>query len=404
MKHSLLATATILFATVYGQAQHLAPREGGYNQDVHTEHAKYKKGNTGSRVNIVSDWYNYGDAIYDAGGDVSYFRNFLFPDSTVLVDFSDGVGPVWKHSLGEVLDPSSPLFVSNGQTATEPHIPYTLDSIAIPYRYWRFQDANPDTLVVQVYKEPAINLQLNPGWTSGASYSNVPYDYQERIGDSETLTFKYLLTNDDTTADGTQKVLEFATNLSIPAGQKVAVTATYFPGNAYNVNDTIDTYATFSIDHRINAFVFYDYRDNDILSEPGVYNNELCAPTDVRYNINTNGWNGEYIPGTAWVSGLYYGDVYFKITFDSEYPLGVDDLGAESRTNIYPNPTNGLLHFNSSANITAVVVKDMSGKVVMTENGSNITQLNATALSKGMYMISLQNENGKTVSKRFARQ
>jgi hypothetical protein len=321
----------------------------------------------------------------------------------VQVEFSDGMGYVWKHSIGEVLDPSSILFDVNGQVAVENTIPYTVDSVAIPYRYWRYQTAVADTLVVQVYTQPNIQLVANPGWTSGASYANVEYDYLQRIGKNETLTIKYPLTSADTSTL-TQGVLQFPVNLNIPAGNKVAVTATYIPGNTYNVNDTIDTYASFAITNHINAFVLYDFRDNDLGYEPLYYNNELTATTDVRYNINTNGWNGEYIPGTAWLSGIYYGDIYFKLTFDTDF-VGITENNKEAGIRVYPNPSrDGILYMSSTVPVVQAFITDMSGKRVLSETGNNLTRIDAGALSKGAYILHLQNEKGQVIRQPWVKQ
>jgi len=395
-------TGVLLFALfpLCSQAQVVMPEKKVAKPDTPVLHGKFKTPST--RVNIVSDWYNYGQMIYNLGGDVSYFRNFMFPDSTVQVEFTDGMGNVWKHSIGEVLDPSSTYFDATGQVSVENTVPYTLDSVAIPYRYWRYQNAVADPLVVQVYMAPNIQIVPNPGWTSGASYANVEYDYLTRIGKNETLTIKYPLTIADT-ATGTQGVLQFPVNLGIAAGDKVAVTATYIPGNTYNVNDTIDTYTSFPVTNKINAFVLYDFRDNDLGYESLYYNNELTATTNIRYNFDTNGWDGEYIPGTAWLSGIYYADMYFKLTFDTD-AVGVAETAAETGVQVYPNPGHDVLNINSVNPVVEVNVTDMGGKKVISEIGNNITRLNAAALSNGIYVVHLQNDKGQVLRQRWVKQ
>src|SRR5687767_15002893 len=109
MKNRLPGIFALTLLSLYGQAQSTAPNEGGNLPDVPSVYSKFHQTAT-QRTNIVSEWYNYGQMIDAAGGDVDYFRNFLFPDSTVLVEFSDGMGPVWKHSIGEAMDPSSYAF------------------------------------------------------------------------------------------------------------------------------------------------------------------------------------------------------------------------------------------------------------------------------------------------------
>jgi hypothetical protein len=317
----------------------------------------------------VSYWFNYGEDIWEIadaeGGDVSYFRNFLFPDSTVLVEFSDGLGSPWKHSLGQVFDPVSPLFSVLSPEVNQ-FTPYTLDSIGFFYRYYRFQDSAPDTLIIQVYENDKIGFQPDPGWTSGASYATVEYDYETRIGNNPSHQYTYLLTNDDTIS-ATQGYLTFPVNISVAAGEKVAATITYIPGNPFNTGDTLDVYVEPAPTVQRNAFVVYEYRDNDFNLEAGYYNNQLNASTDVRYNINANGWNGSYIPGTAWNAGFYHLDMGFLITFN---PSGISE-NLNRSVNIFPNPADESITLNISENENekvSVSIVDVAGREVYSIN------------------------------------
>jgi hypothetical protein len=84
----------------------------------------------------TGDWYNYGEVLkYDIGFNTGYYRTHIFPDSTVNVDYSSGLGSVWMHSLGQVMDPYSDVFDNSIAGAVDPSIGYTVDSINFPYRY-----------------------------------------------------------------------------------------------------------------------------------------------------------------------------------------------------------------------------------------------------------------------------
>ena len=363
------------------------------NEDVPSAEIRkhFHKGNSGERVNIISDWYNYGGTMYDMGGNVSYFRNFLFPDSTVLVEFTTGYGPVWKHSIGQAFDPTSLNYTIGGQTHCPSTVPYTLDSIAIPYRYWRSQQAAADTLIIQIYDHSDMTLVANPGWTSGASYASVDYDYTKRKGTNFLQEYKYILTNADTIST-TQGIIYYQVNHSLAANEKVAATVTYIPGNPYNVNDTIDRYSATPVTNKINAFVFYNYRDNDLNYEPNYYNNELAAVTDVRYNTSTNGWNGNYIPGTAWSGGIYHGDIYFKITFDQD-AAAIDENAKENNIMVYPNPAQNVVNFTTDQKITSVNIMDITGKVVETLSNIQVNTIDIAHLQNGFYFLQFTNEN-----------
>lgn len=345
----------------------------------------------------MTHWFNYGEDIWriadDAGGDVSYFRTFLFPDSTVKVNFTSGLGAPWKHSQGQVLDPISPLFSVFSPEVTQFNA-YHLDSVGFFYRYFRFQDGAPDTLIVQIFEHNNITFQPNPGWSSGASYSTVNYDYNARIGANPNYQYTYLLTNSDTIS-ATQGFLKFLVDRPVGAGKKIAATLTYIPGNPYNIGDTIDVYVTPPPVNQRNAFISYEYRDNDKNVEPGYFNNALTASTEIRYNTSTNGWNGRYIPGTAWNAGFYHLDMAFLITFN---PSSV----AESEKHnivLYPNPAeeNITLDFSSNANETIrISVFDISGREVFsthenyTKHSVQRINLETNKLHQGVYFCKVE--------------
>ena len=350
----------------------------------------------------VSYWFNYGEDIWEIadaeGGDVSYFRNFLFPDSTVLVEFSDGLGSPWKHSLGQVFDPVGPLFSVLSPEVNQ-FTPYTLDSIGFFYRYYRFQDSAPDTLIIQVYEDDKIGFQPDPGWTSGASYASVDYDYETRTGTNFSQEYIYLLTNSDTIS-ATQGFLKFPVNIPVNANEKIAATITYIPGNPFNTGDTIDVYVEPAPTVQRNAFIVYEYRDNDFNLEAGYYNNQLNATTDVRYNINTNGWNGSYIPGTAWNAGFYHLDMGFLITFD---PSGISE-NLNRSVNLFPNPADENITLSISemgSEQLSVSIVDVAGREVYSVDEINVTSENKNIvidtdeLTQGVYFCRV---SGQTFS------
>ena len=142
-------------------------------QDVFQKRALAELGN--AKVKQGEAWFNYFNELNQLGVDISYFRNNLFPDSTVQIEFSSGLGFVWKHTVGQVLDPTSQFFLVDApqlNTAAK----YTLDTVAIPYRYRRFQQGYPDTLIVQIFADNVINKNPDPGWSSNQSYANVAYN------------------------------------------------------------------------------------------------------------------------------------------------------------------------------------------------------------------------------------
>ncbi|HYG51044.1 MAG TPA: T9SS type A sorting domain-containing protein [Flavobacteriales bacterium] len=398
-KNYLLLAGFCMLIGAGANAQQMLNVPAMHNAAEHINHKPHLPQNRA----VISDWYNSGNTMYNLGGTVAYYRNFLFPDSTVQVEFSTGMGYVWKHSLGHILDPTSTMFDAGGQTSVGTSNPYTVDSIAIPYRYWRPQTTNPDTLVIQIYSNPDITFVPNPGWSSGASYATVDYDTATRMGASPSQTITYLLTSADEIS-ATQGLLQFPLGIAVPPGEKIGVTVTYFPGNPYSVGDTIDTYTSFAVTNQINAFVFYDYSDQDMVPEPTYYNNELNATTDVRYNISTNGWNGNYIPGTAWLGGFYHGDIYFKLTWDPAITTGITQQPAFTGLKVYPNPAANMINLRNATPLVKVNVLDVTGKTVLSMDGSNITTLDLSALTSGHYVLRLTAQDGSVANAQIVKE
>ncbi len=342
---------------------------------------------------FVSEWYNYGETLNGMGGNISYFRNYLFPDTTVVATFSGSLSPVWKHSYGQMCDPSSPNFASN--TLIDENATYTLDSLLIWYRYYRFQTLNPDTLVIQVFEHNEINFSADP-WADDRSYANVNYDTADRRGANPSYEYTVLLGNNDT-ATALQKGIVMPVGITIPAGNKAAATITYYPGNPHQPGDTIDPITTALVLNKINAFTMYDYKDLDKIQNQYFYNNGMIATSEVRYNTSTNGWNGQYLAGNAFSTGYYHLDMAFKLTSNS---VGVfENCETDFGINLFPSVSsvaeNTLLQIQSETGGKATVsIVDLTGKKLVelikaVEPGTNKTLLPADLISGGMYFVNV---------------
>ena len=374
-------------------------------QDAAHEHVPAQK--ISLEKSSFSGWYNYGSEIYSLGGAVSYYRAPLFPDSTVLVEYSSGMGTVWHHSAGQVLDPVSEFHGFGNNIELNQDNYYTLDSVGFWYRYFRHQQGAPDTLIIQVYDNSKIYFSEDP-WGNGKSYANVDYDYTVRKGADATTEIVYILDNDDeATVDAA--FLQFPIGLSVAAGEKVAATITYIPGNSFNVNDTIDQYMVIPPTNLINAFYYFYYVDEDFVSDFGFYNNHILASTSIRYNSSTNGWNGSYIPGTSWNGGIYHANMYFHITSDN---VGIEDESNDLRDAVlYPNPANERtmikLNLQEQTDIR-IELFDISGKTLIDLGtkrfyvGKSQISLNTENLAAGLYyckITSAQHQSSLVLNK-----
>lgn len=85
---------------------------------------------------------------------------------------------------------------------------------------------------------------------------------------------------------------------------------------------------------------------------------------------------------------------FYRIPFEGD--MSTDDFHI-AELSLYPNPTAGIVHIKSDANIQKAVVYNLNGQVVQSEYLNNTqNSFDISKLSKGMYVIQLQFENGSS--------
>ena len=76
----------------------------------------------------------------------------------------------------------------------------------------------------------------------------------------------------------------------------------------------------------------------------------------------------------------------------------IDNTGISENINniqIYPNPASNFINISTNATeISDLIIKDMSGKVVYTDNFNSKISINTESYSKGIYLIDVKNKNG----------
>jgi hypothetical protein len=63
-----------------------------------------------------------------------------------------------------------------------------------------------------------------------------------------------------------------------------------------------------------------------------------------------------------------------------------------NKTSVYPSPSKGIVHINSkSENISSVIIKDLSGRIVYTPpiNPNNINTIDCSSLGNGFYLLEI---------------
>lgn len=101
-------------------------------------------------------------------------------------------------------------------------------------------------------------------------------------------------------------------------------------------------------------------------------------------------------------------DVYFLVQDLGlvKYTLDLTTLGngefsnSASDVTVYPNPTTGILNFSSKSEVQNVSVFDLSGRKISEFNSS---QINISALPKGIYLVKISTKDGKTITKKVVK-
>lgn len=86
-------------------------------------------------------------------------------------------------------------------------------------------------------------------------------------------------------------------------------------------------------------------------------------------------------------------------------PKVKQNIFAENKLVIYPNPVNNILNV-TTANIKTLEITDIMGKVVLQKNIGNKSQtsLSVNELQRGMYIIKTINTQGKILISKFIKE
>lgn len=187
---------------------------------------------------------------------------------------------------------------------------------------------------------------------------------------------------------------------------------TIAPGAYYNVtggltNKNVTSSQADDVD--VNDAIWSDYLMNDTISTIGYDWKTLNFSTfeyevveDRCYFINDLDSNIWKIVFTAFE--IPTGMIAF--TKEQVGTVGIDEQTQIIAFTLYPNPsTNGRIYikFNNTSSKAITTITDLSGKQVLTQNftmqGEQTQEINVSALSTGMYIISIENENSRISKK-----
>jgi hypothetical protein len=66
---------------------------------------------------------------------------------------------------------------------------------------------------------------------------------------------------------------------------------------------------------------------------------------------------------------------------------------------VYPNPSTGMIYFQSEQQINEVTVLDLQGRTIEKISGNNILQIDIHHLKTGNYLLELSGNDFKTMKK-----
>lgn len=409
-KISTTLVVLLTFALTYGQMPTMN-HPSGKKDDARLKNIQINKTKT-NKDRGASRWINYADAAQEMLGlEFKLNANNLFPDTSIKVLYSDGVGGPWIHALADVVDVTSLYFNddfnSPGELLLTNNSQFKLDSILMYCLYDRNLDEEVvDTLLVEILiNDTDLDVYYFAGSTA-ASYNTdtlffigVPYAHTTNSLDNPNkISLKFPLTQEiaaDTMSDG---ILPLPLGLDIPDVNFRIFTVAYsfIPGYAYTLDDTLTSK---------NRFMFISQKEVDggymVTYNKKDYNSSYIVATDIRFELDpTSDWNGIYSPAYAFEPTYRYDHhlIDYKVTGVSNFGyVGIKESANYLKVNAYPNPANSILNVELNSNENAVIsIVNLIGqtvKVVNTNDTFNTIQI--SDLNSGMYMLKVE-QAGKT--------
>ena len=412
-------------------------------------------------------WFNYANIMqyvtFPPNGKPAtsnLLTGILFPDTTILIRYSrgtgkpDSIGNPWVHSVGVVLDPydyifqgytaiNFPLYKQNDGTYKRFNT-YTIDSVAIPYFYYRniADNSIKDTLQIEVITNLSGPGTLLYGGTLSATWGWDSIRYIDlHTDDFLNYTFtqptptpnpplstpgvqiiKVPLGIADTTmivngvAHSKSKLVATNLNLAKDYGTTLsAVTFRFIPG--YSWAPFYDTLNAVKTSNRGNIFQYFGYQENgagekvyprynkNYWNESEIYTTQSLRSDPPNAKIPVH---NQYIPRLLYgLGGIDNINVGFHVHTTN---LGISQ-NAEKNISLsqnIPNPAaNSTIipyELKSASNVT-LVITDLAGNKVMELNegkqmaGSQTIEINTANISSGMYFYTLNANNTKLTRK-----
>lgn len=328
---------------------------------------------------IENGWYNFGKYITDNIGNTNMYGGPIFHSPSVV---NESGGTIWRNALGQTFDPTDPTWDIVGNYAISENDDYLVDSISIVYKYFRPQNTNPDTLLVQVYIEDSM-VVTNDEFGIGRSQAVPSYDNVNRKGTRAIQEFTVLLNEQDTQYVAPGR-LNLEINQLVPAGQAIAVSYVYFPGNEINPGDTITNQLNNQPVNQRNTFITQTYMDNNNSSNYTYYNHSIFVDGG---NV-WPGYQNKFRAGiVGWEPALEYANMYFHIANS----VGVNKLNTVN-ISVSPNPVADNFTIQGIDGNVQFEIYTLQGTKMLEGSTNGNDQINVSQLPAGTYLITVKND------------
>lgn len=368
-----------------------------------------------------SAWFNQLDFLeLIQPGAATFSAMHVFPDSAIILGYDAGGLPVnpWIHKAANYMDPS---FMVQQSIITDKFATYTLDSVSVGYLYERntgLTDNTADSLIIQVIAE---NHALDWDLGTTVSYQDIEYNFTTNNIKPSTPQLKRIavaLTYADTCSGSLYKQIIVATPGVAPQtnSKKIGVVVSFKPGYTYTPTDLLIGDATNTANK--NIFMVLSAEQNGAGTDPtnfgivGDYtsdmNMSMILPTDVRYNINANGWNGYLLPTYAYTTPFAYEshDIGYKLSVSITGVKETESANVALGQNV-PNPfaKESTVKYNlvKDASSAVFTITDVMGRIISSEKVATTTGNHSIKLgvqAAGLYYYSL-NVDGNVSTKKM---
>jgi hypothetical protein len=431
MKKILLSS--MLVFSVLANAQNKTLITSAPGQHVHsfkkTNISAYKATNSTFSANKAANqtgsaWFNKVDFLEFINPSLQTFSAMhLFPDSVIILGYGTGGVPVypWIHKAANYMDPS---FMAQQTIITDKLATYTLDSISVGYIYERntgTSNNTADSLIIQVIAENhALDYTLNAEFP----YQDIEYNFATQNLKPSMTVLKRLsipLTYADTCSGAVYKQIKVAAAGVAPQtnSKKIGTVISFKPGYTYTATDLLIGDGTNPANKNV-FFILSSEENGDgggagtdptIFGIPSDYTSDMnmsyILDQSVRYNTNTNGWNGYFLPTFAYTTPFAYEhhDIGYKLSVSITGVNELEEKGFALGQNA-PNPFTGSskvdFQLAKNANSAVFTVTDVMGRVISTENVATTVgkhSINLASYAAGVYYYSLNVDGNVTTKK-----